>query len=377
MLMHPWAGYLYGVQLGIAQYLAQQPDWICTRMPPFLGNATTAAKSGLDGIIAYIEPSYLEELHGLGVPVVDVSNWIPDSRFPRISPDDIAIGEMGAKYLIDIGLRQFGVYGLPGALFSDLRQKSFIQTLGKQGLTADIMGLVHYELPRKISLPPGIDTSLAGWLLHLPKPVGIFAAHDDSASFILDTCRHLGIKVPEEICVLGVDNDELISKFTHPPLSSIALPTQKIGFEAAMLLDRMMAGEKPPQNPICLPPVGVVSRQSTDLLAVQDDDVLLAMRFIRKQVQKGVTVRDILREVPVNRRYLERKFRQLVGRTPLQEIRRVRLEKAKELLSGTDLSMPAIARNSGFPNPEHLSNVFHKEVGLTPTAYRKKNRLTD
>ncbi len=167
------------------------------------------------------------------------------------------------------------------------------------------------------------------------------------------------------------------TRVAYPPLSSIALHAQKIGFEAARLLDHLMSGGKPPKAPILLPPEGVVTRQSTNLLAIEDPDVVAGVRYIREHVHQHITVRHLLEAVPVNRRYLERKFKEAIGRTPLQEIRRARLEKAKELLSATDLSMPAIARRSGFPNPERLANVFHDMTAITPTAYRRKFRLRD
>jgi LacI family transcriptional regulator len=207
--------------------------------------------------------------------------------------------------------------------------------------------------------------------------VGIFATLDNVAADVLEACRHLEIKVPEEVCVLGVDNNESITQFTHPPLSSIALPGAKIGFEAARLLDRLMAGEPPPAQPLRLPPTGVVARQSTNLLAIADEDVLAAVRYIREHLQEQTAVADLLRVVSVNRRYLEFKFKKFLGRSPLQEIRRMRIERARQLLAETDLSMPAVAAKSGFANAERLANVFRQELGVTPTTYRRQFRLRE
>lgn len=376
LLMHTWAGYVQGVQMGIADYILHRPEWIWTRLLPLPDSLEVMRRTQFDGVIAYLEPAYQAELQRLKIPVVDISNWLSDTPFPRVLPDDEQIGRLAAQYLTDLGLRHFGVVGpARGAAFSALRCASFCVALSQQGFFADAPDPARHVLPPHVQTPAGVSPLLASWLLQMPKPAGILATFDGAAAEVLEVCRHLGIRVPEDVCVLGVDNDELISRFTHPPLSSIALPGQKIGFEAARLLDGLMAGEKPPQKPICLAPLGVVARQSTNLLAIPDEDVQAAVRYIRSEVHRGVTVRDVLRHVPVNRRYLERKFKQHVGRTPLQEIRRARIERVKKLLAETDLSMPAIARRGGFPNAARFSSIFHQETGTTPTAYRRAFRL--
>jgi len=376
LLMHRWVGYLQGIQVGVAEYVLQRPEWLCTHVPPQEADLAALARIGTDGVIAYVEQTYIPRLQALGVPVVDISNWLPVACFPRVLPDDLAIGRMAAQYLIDLGLKHFGCTGPEGGLFSQLRQRGFAERLGEEGYAPSVCSRVD-ALPRGVTAPPGVNSAVLAWLLTLPKPVGVLGANDDFASEILAICRHVGIRVPEDVCVLGVDNDELITKVSYPPLSSIALQSPKIGFEAARLLDRLMGGEAAPAEPLLLPPVGVISRQSTNLLAIDDEDVLAAVRYIREHSHEQLGVRDLLEVVPVNRRYLERKFKEHLGRTPLQEIHRVRLDKAKELLANTDLSMPAIARRSGFPNPERLANVFRAEVTMTPTAYRRKFRLRD
>ncbi len=377
LVMHHWSGYLYGIQLGISQYIVQRPEWIWTRVLPMPDALTALSTIKADGAIAYVEAGYSSQLQDMGIPVVDISNWRSESPFPQVLPDDAATGKMAAQYLMDLGLRHFGVIGPAGAAFSDARMRAFTEALAGEQCSADIYGGRKYELPPGAVVPQGIAADLAAWLLHLPKPVGIFGTFDSAAAEVLEACRVLRIPVPDQVCVLGVDNDELISKFTHPPLSSIALQTQKIGFEAASLLDRLMAGGKAPKSPVCIPPEGVVARQSTNILTIPDDDVVAAVRFIREHVENGVTVDDVLEAVPVNRRYLERKFKKHVGRSPLQEIRLSRIEKAKELLRGTDFSMPAIAKHSGFPNQERLANVFREQLGITPTQYRRSFRLKD
>lgn len=378
VLMHTWAGYLHEVQMGVAEYKAQRPEWLCTRMLPVPEITADLHKMKFDGVIAYLEPEYVQTLRDLAIPVVDISNWLPQQGFPRVLPDDVAIGQLAARHLMNLGLKHFAVVGLKDAQFSHLRHKGFVETLAQEGFVAEELPRpCPLTLPESIESPPGIDRSFMAWMLQLPKPLGFFGTFEGIAAEVLEMCRHMDIQVPEAVCVLGVDNDELTATFTHPPLSSIALPTEKIGFEAARLLDRLMAGKRPPTKPICLAPVGVVTRQSTNLLAIPDPDVLAAVRYIREHIHQGITVEDVLSEVPTNRRYLERKFRQHLGRSPLEEIRNMRIAKAKELLSGSDLSMPAVARHSGFPNGERLATVFRQEVGITPTQYRRQFRLHD
>jgi LacI family transcriptional regulator len=377
LLMHRWVGYLYGVQLGIAEYLLHRPALTATQYYPEPDQIGRMLNSRVDGIIVFSAWHYPRELLQLKVPIVDVSNWQANERYLRVLPDDYAIGRLAADYLLDLGLRNFGFLGLAGVNFSVLRRKGFIDALASQNLVAEDMREQGYTFPPDTTVPANVSPAVLAWLLALPKPAGIFCSTDNRAAEVLEVCRLSGIRVPEDVCVLGVDNDELVTKVTHPPLSSIALPTHKIGFEAARLLDELMSGGERPAAPILFPPTGVVARQSTNLLSIADPDVLAAVRYIREQVHRQVTVRDLLRAVPVNRRYLERKFKQHLGRTPLQEIRRVRLEKAKQLLSETELSMPAVARRSGFPNAARLANVFHDGTGMTPSQYRKAFRLQD
>jgi LacI family transcriptional regulator len=376
LLMHRWVGYLHGIQLGIAEYFLQRPEWVWTQFPPRDVNLAELARLGADGIIAFVEAPYVSQLHALGIPIVDISNWLPEAHFPRVLPDDVAIGHLGAQYLMDLGLKHFGFVGPNATLFFQLRQQGFAARLAAEGHTFSVCSRTD-SLPPGTSAPPGVNPAVLAWLLALPKPAGILGANDVFASEVLAICHRVGLRVPEDLCVLGVDNDELLTKVSQPPLSSISLQTPKIGFEAARLLDRLMAGAKPPDQPLLLPPIGVVSRQSTNLLAIADEDVLAAVRYIREHGHQQLSVRDLLHVVPVNRRYLERKFKEHLGRTPLQEIHRVRLDKARELLANTDLSMPAIARRSGFPNPERLANVFRAELAMTPTEYRRKFRLQD
>jgi len=191
---------------------------------------------------------------------------------------------------------------------------------------------------------------------------------------VLDACRRLGVPVPDEVAVVAVDNDELLCELAHPPLSSVIPNTRRTGYEAAALLDRLMNGGRARGETHLIPPLGVATRQSTDVLAIEDPHVSRAVRYIREHACDGINVRDVLRAVPQSRRLLEARFKKLLGRTPHEEILRVQLRRVKQLLTETDLPLETIAERTGFAHPEYLSVVFRREVGQPPSRYRAQGR---
>jgi LacI family transcriptional regulator len=182
------------------------------------------------------------------------------------------------------------------------------------------------------------------------------------------------VSVPDELAVLGVDNDELLCDLADPPLSSVIPDTRRTGYEAARLLEAMMAGERVPPVAHLVSPLGVATRQSTDVLATDDGDLSAAVRFIREHATEGIRVEDVLRAVPLSRRALEARFKQQLGRTPHQEVLRLRIERVKELLAETDLSLTAIAHRTGYAHVEYLSVAFKRETGVPPSVYRAQVR---
>lgn len=208
------------------------------------------------------------------------------------------------------------------------------------------------------------------WLQSLPRPVGLMACNDMRGQHVLDACLRVNIAVPEELAVIGVDDDSVLCNLCHPPLSSIVPNAQRVGYEAAALLDRMMSGQTPPTEPLLIPPMGVTIRQSTDVLAIDDPIVAAAVRFIRERACQGCGMKDLLRHVPMSRSLLERRFRQHLGRSPQAEIRAVQLKRVKQLLAESDLSLDQIAGLAGYAHPEYMSVVFKRETGQTPGQYR-------
>ena len=216
-----------------------------------------------------------------------------------------------------------------------------------------------------------MSRQLAKWLAGLPKPVGIMACYDIKAQQVLDVCRELDLAVPEQVAVIGADNDHLLCNLSDPPLSSVIPNSRRAGYEAARLLDQMMFGEKVDNNAVLVRPLGIETRQSTDTLAIEDAEIAEALRFIRRHASSGINVGDVLKAVPLSRRVLESRFRKLLGRTPHEEIVRQRIGRVQQLLSETELSLREIADRTGFEHAEYLSVAFKQATGQTPTQFRK------
>jgi LacI family transcriptional regulator len=208
------------------------------------------------------------------------------------------------------------------------------------------------------------------WLEQLPKPVGIMACNDIRGQQVVNACRHLGLLVPDEVAVTGVDNDEVLCELSDPPLTSVAPNTGRIGYEAAALLELMMKGGERPKVPIAIPPLGIVTRRSTDVLAIPDRPIAAALRLIREHACDGIRVPDLLKVAALSRSVFERRFVQAVGRSPKAEILRVQLARARQLLTETDVPLPQVAERCGFKHPEHFSTIFREKTGTPPGQFR-------
>jgi LacI family transcriptional regulator len=220
-----------------------------------------------------------------------------------------------------------------------------------------------------------VNVQVRKWLKTLAKPVAVLADHDVAAHDLANMCQILGLHVPNDVAILGVDDDELECQLSFPPISSVAIPAQRIGFEAARLLDRMLSGKRVSTEPVYLPPVRVVTRHSTSLFAVDEPIVTAALHYIRNHLAEPLRVSSIAAALTVRRRVIEEKFRTLLGRSILDEIHRVRIDKAKELLTDTDLCMSDVAAQSGFSTPQRMAMLFRRRVGCTPGDYRRQIRV--
>lgn len=360
--------YSRGLIRGVMGYARGRGGWSLWLAESERGHAPPALRHwDGDGLIARVEnPRVARAVAAARKPVVDVSSarLLPDA--PWVETDDAAIAAAAFDHLRGQGLSHFGYAGDDRFNWSRWRRHHFVRAAAATGFDCAVCPPVNRERWGRQR------AATAEWLAGLPRPVGVLACYDLRAREVLDACQAAGLRVPDDVAVLGVDNDELLCDLADPPLSSVAPNADRTGAEAAALLDRLMAGE--PLDPAgrLIPPTGVVARQSTDILAVDDPDVAAAVRFIRESACQGIGVADVLRAVPVSRRVLETRFAQVLGSTPHEEIVRVQIARAKELLSQTDLPLAAIADRVGFANPEYLSVAFKRAAGLTPGAYRRR-----
>ena len=311
-----------------------------------------------DGLIA--QAATIDALRGLQKsrrPIVNVSSALPPGNLPSVSSDDVAVGRLAADYFLKRGYRSFVFVAQDSRAFVNLRHQGFAARLAEAGHRCD---------------RAGDESAIAVLLSAGEKPIAVMGANDRAALAALDACRSAGLKVPEDVAVLGVDNDDLVQSLAYPPLSTINTARERIGFEAAALLEKLMLGQPTGPSPLLVPPTGVLTRQSTDLLAIDDADVADAMRFIAAHAGRRISVPDVLNEVPLSRRQMERKFQTALGRSILDEILRCRIDRARQLLSDTELALPQVADASGFTSASYFSVVFAKQVGSTPAEFRRR-----
>ncbi|CAG7654351.1 XylR family transcriptional regulator [Paenibacillus allorhizosphaerae] len=363
--------YARGLLRGIKSYIREHKPWSIYLGEQSRGHIDLSWLQDWkgDGIIARIEtPEIAEAVRSLSVPTVNLST----SRFlpglPCVETNNESIACIAAKHLMERGFKQFGYCGDTDFAWSNQRSTFFSQSVREAGFSCYVYETGHSQswlLDRK---------NLATWLSSLPKPIGIMACYDILGHKLLESCRLAGIAVPDEVSVIGVDNDELLCNLSDPPLSSVMPNTLSTGYKAASLLDRMMSGETIEPELYLIEPIDIVTRMSTDVVAMEDKFVSDAVRFIRNHAYENIKVEDILRYIPVSRRVLESRFRKLLGRTPHEEIIEVKVKLIKHLLSETELTLPIIAERIGFLNAEYMNVMFKKKTGMSPGSYRKKRK---
>jgi len=363
--------YARGLLQGIFGYVKEHAPWFFHRVEQGRGDDPPAWLSHWegDGIIARIEtPRVAEAVVSAGLPAVDVSagRFVP--HLPWVETDDRQIAILAADHLRERGFKSFGYCGEDRFQWSRWRGEAFAAALRASGLPC-----AEFSAPAETEIAAQIR-GIASWLRTLPKPVGILAGYDVKGLQVLDACRVAGLHVPDEVAVLGVDNDELLCELASPALSSVIPDPRRAGYEAAARLDRLMRGERVHPLELRIPPVGIRRRQSTDVLAIDDALIVKAVRYIREHACDPILVDDVVRMAALSRRVFEARFRRCLGRTPHEEILRVRMERVKQLLAETDLTVQGIAERTGFPHEEYLSVAFKREVGVPPGVYRSGQR---
>ena len=367
---------IYGRDLlaGIVRYMRMHDRWSVFleqrdlfKQPPRWLNKWQG-----DGIISRATtPRLLDAISDTGVPFVELTDRKGDVEFSQIRSDDAAIGKMGAEHLLERGFKRFGYCGYKGEAWSKRREESFVKTIDQKSSgscslynsTWQGRGARNWEDEQRCIIE---------WLQTLTPPFAVMACNDIRGRQIIDACSELDLAVPEQVVVVGVDDDELLCRMCSPPLSSVIPNAQAVGFRAAEVLASLMDGKSPASEVQLIEPLGVATRQSTDAVAIDDPDIAAALRYIREYACRGITVAEVVRDNSVSRSTLERQVRKYLGRTPQEEIRFMQIKRARELLISTDLSAEQIAPLCGFEHPEYLHVVFKRVTGTTIGVFRKQ-----
>lgn len=363
--------YARGIIKGIYGYIREHDQW-----DVYLGEYSRGQPNpdwllswNGDGIIARIENRDIADLINIcQLPTVDMSsaNLVPG--IPWVETDDKKIAELAFEHLTGCGFKNFAFVG-SDFNWSKWRSSRFMELLEERGLPCHV-----HNIPLNSNINLVLDQkSLESWLTHLPKPIGIFSAYDQLGRLLIDASHHSGFMVPEEIAVIGVDNDPLICELCSPPLTSIIPDTYQTGYLAATILESLMNGENTMKLTHLITPLGIKKRRSTDSLAIGDPYISKALHYIYEHANSGTfNLNDILSFVPMTRRVFEKKFLKRVGRTPYKELQRIRVNRLKELLGETDLSLLEVAEKSGFEHVSYMSYLFKRETGVSPIAYRNR-----
>jgi LacI family transcriptional regulator len=291
----------------------------------------------------------------------------PLAKFSEISSDPVEVSRLAAEHLIERRLTRFAYVGSEDRGWSGRRERTFRGFLATRGFEPFVYRSPKLRRGREWERE---QAYLARWISRLPTPIGVFACDDDRGREVLEACKLAGLNVPEDVAVVGVDNDEVFCELADPPLSSVALNAETAGYRAAALLDSMMRGGTRKRRQIVVEALGVVTRRSTDIMAVDDSDVASALQFIRRQNGCDISVDRVAEEVALSRRSLEKRFRDIIGRTVLEEIQLTRLERAKQLLMETTYPISKVAELAGFGSAGYFIQFFQKQVGKTPRRFR-------
>ena len=374
LLIETAGSYGRGLLAGVARYNREHGGWSTYFRPRPVSEPIPnwLAKWKGDGILARIDSKEVADfILERGIPTVNLRLNVPALPIPYVGLNHGEVGELAATHLRDRGFRSYGFCGRPRGVHPGLDERGdrFKESVTKAGFPFSSFqakkqeGVLGWEREQQ---------QIVEWLDTLPKPVAILASNDERGLEVLDACRRRGLKVPDDVAVVGVDNDEPLCELAIPPSPASTPTPMQIGYEAAQVLDQLMAGKKKVPLVHLLSPRGIIVRRSSDTLASEDQDVNDALHFIRDRFAKNIGVTDVLAHVGVSRGVLQQKMKKIIGRTVHQEIERVRLTRAQELLAMGHLSIKQVAREVGFSSPQYLTRVFRSVVGETPAKYRSR-----
>jgi LacI family transcriptional regulator len=368
--------HMHAVVRGVLNYAEQQhASWMLTTCGEGVGLSIQSQNGWKgNGIVAVLtddlEVRAAQQFQAQGIPVVTISGALADPGVPRVCVDNAAIGKLAAEHLLDRGYRRLGFYGLGRVSYSHRREQAFRARLARAGLhcssllSPSTFGMAH----------PWQDEmeSVTAWVGRFQTPVGIFVVNDRRAQLVSMACEFRKLRVPQDVGLIGVDNNEVVCEFSRPPLSSVQCDWTLVGYQAAELLDKLMHGEPAPPEDILVAPLGVVTRASTDILVMQDERLARVIMYIQQHVGEYFGVERLIEVGKTSRRTLEFLFMKELGCTPYHYLCQQRVEKAQVLLrSPRSVSLSAVSRLCGFPEVRALRSVFRRMVGSTPGEFRK------
>ena len=360
--------YEHRMHLGVVRY-ARQANWILDTTMAHYGRPPDCRQC--DGVLALVLPDrrkLASTLRKLSVPIVDLVADVPDIATARVLLHNTAIGRMAAEHLLQRGFRNLAFCKCTDYTDVRGRESGFGSTVAEAGL--DYHRLDWYAAARR---HPRLELIawLARQLSELPKPLGVVAQSDHRAVKIINACESAGLAVPEQVAVVGVDNDEYTCEFAPIPITSIDSNREEYAFRGAQLLDRLMQGQRPPPAPILVPPRDLIVRRSSDIMAVEHPEVAKALSFIWRHFTDRIGVDDVVSVTAMSRCSLYRAFEEHVGRTLREEIERKRVEYARKLLAASSDKVAHIARRCGFASGEQFCRAFTRVAGVTPRDFRK------
>lgn len=369
------SGYSRNLLKGIVRYSKEVGNWSFQRMPLYYrmlygenGVVEWAKKWQADAIIAQLSDVNIELLNDLNIPIIVQNYRDRNKAVSNLTGDYFNTGVMAAKFFLNRGYRNFAFYGFKGAIWSRERADGYSHEIEKQGYKLAIL-----ENDNKDREEWSYNhTVLGNWLQSLPKPVALFACDDHFALQISETCNVYNINVPDDIAILGVDNDDLLCNISDPPLSSIVLDVENGGYNAGKLLHQLITKEITEPFNIVVNPLIIERRKSTEKYAVSDKNIRTILNYIEKNYANHLSVEELVKQVPLSRRVLEKKFKEETGESLYQYIQNYRIDQFTRLLITTDYSLFEAALQSGFENYKNVSRIFRKYKALSPAEYRKR-----
>lgn len=355
---------------GIRRYAAEHGPWSLYLEPRDLRSSFPGWLKNWhgDGILSRtVDETLLRQLKATKLPVVELRTTVLKHPFPYVGMDNSVIGSRVAAHFRALGFEHFACVQDASENFYLERRDTFLQAVAEAGFDCPVFRSRHTDWEQH-------QKELASWLHHLAKPAGVFAVNDQMGFWVLDAARRAGIAVPEELAVVGAENDNMLCETASPPLSSVKLRGQAVGYDAARVLDEWMTKKRIPKpgERHLHAPGDIVTRQSSDIVAVEDPRIAAALRFIRQNATAPLDVARVARECALSRSVLERRMKALIGRSPGEEIARLRFAAVEKLLLQTDLTLDAIAAKCGFTHPQYMAEAFRKRTGMTPGTFRKK-----